>query len=169
MQYRAGLLQGTVFVRPLPDRGTEVCCTVPAKVVRSNRPPDSEWRLLTVSAAAWKRSNRKPKKILIVDDHSVVREGLVQQIKRKVDLEVCSRSQSQAYRFFVTLDHRAMCSHPQNGRIVARTLAEKPPGSHLRPALGDWRLAIGYMCFRSSSPHPFPRPDLNSPLFLPPH
>src|ERR1039457_2611557 len=39
----------------------------------------------------------------------------------------CLAEQSQTYRFFVTLDHRAMCSHPQDGRIVARTLAEKPP------------------------------------------
>jgi PAS domain S-box-containing protein len=37
MQYRAGLLQGKVAVRPRPHRGTEVCCIVPAKVLRSNR------------------------------------------------------------------------------------------------------------------------------------
>jgi PAS domain S-box-containing protein len=37
MQYRTGLLQGTVSVRPRPDRGTEVCCMVPAKVLRSDR------------------------------------------------------------------------------------------------------------------------------------
>jgi signal transduction histidine kinase len=43
MQYRAGLLQGTVSVRPRHDRGTGVCCMVPAKVLRSDRSPsDSE-------------------------------------------------------------------------------------------------------------------------------
>ena len=65
----------------------------------------------------------------------------------------CLAEQSQTYRFFVTLDHRAMCSHPQDVRIVARTLAEAPTR----------RLAIGYLSYHSSSPHPFPRPDFNSP------
>ena len=35
MQYRAGLLQGTVSVRPRPQGGTEVCCIAPAKVLRA--------------------------------------------------------------------------------------------------------------------------------------
>jgi signal transduction histidine kinase len=39
MQYRAGLLQGKVSVRPRRDRGTEVCCIVPSKVLRSDRRP----------------------------------------------------------------------------------------------------------------------------------
>jgi len=35
MQYRAGLLQGTVSVRPRPGSGTQVCCIAPAKVSRA--------------------------------------------------------------------------------------------------------------------------------------
>ena len=56
----------------------------------------------------------------------------------------CLAEQSQTYRFFVTLDHRAMCSHPQDVRIVARTLA------------GDWRLAICPII--PLRPIPFPAP-----------
>jgi len=43
-----------------------------------------------------KRSNRKSKRILIVDDHPVVREGLAQQINRAVDLEVCAEAGTAA-------------------------------------------------------------------------
>jgi len=34
MQYRAGLLQGTVAVRGRATGGTEVCCLAPVKMVR---------------------------------------------------------------------------------------------------------------------------------------
>ena len=38
------------------------------------------------------KSNPARKQILIVDDHPVVREGLVQQINREADLEVCGQA-----------------------------------------------------------------------------
>jgi len=38
------------------------------------------------------RANPGRKRILIVDDHPVVREGLVQQINREADLEVCAET-----------------------------------------------------------------------------
>jgi DNA-binding NarL/FixJ family response regulator len=39
-----------------------------------------------------KATNPKRNRILIVDDHPVVREGLVQQINRQPDLEVCAQA-----------------------------------------------------------------------------
>jgi hypothetical protein len=69
----------------------------------------------------------------------------------------CLAEQSQTYRFFVTLDHRAMCSHPQDGRIVARTLAEKPPApTYARPsAIGDWLFVLSFLFAPSLSPPRF--------------
>ena len=36
MQYRAGLLQGTVTVRARSEGGTEVCCVAPAQMLLFN-------------------------------------------------------------------------------------------------------------------------------------
>jgi DNA-binding NarL/FixJ family response regulator len=47
---------------------------------------------LTVTAAQLNTADRKSKRILIVDDHPVVREGLVQQINREADLHVCAEA-----------------------------------------------------------------------------
>ena len=45
-----------------------------------------------MTADSSKASNSKRKRVLIVDDHPVVREGLVQQINREHDLEVCAEA-----------------------------------------------------------------------------
>jgi DNA-binding NarL/FixJ family response regulator len=45
-----------------------------------------------MNAAKSKSAPPKRKRILIVDDHPVVREGLIQQLNRQPDLEVCSQA-----------------------------------------------------------------------------
>ncbi len=47
---------------------------------------------LTTAVSKPKRPNPDRRRILIVDDHPVVREGLVQQINREADLEVCAEA-----------------------------------------------------------------------------
>src|ERR1700751_5340387 len=46
----------------------------------------------TMSAAKSETASSKRKRVLIVDDHPVVREGLVQQLHREPDLEVCGQA-----------------------------------------------------------------------------
>jgi DNA-binding NarL/FixJ family response regulator len=45
-----------------------------------------------MTASKAKKARLKRKRILIVDDHPVVREGLVQQLNREPDLEVCAEA-----------------------------------------------------------------------------
>jgi len=45
-----------------------------------------------MSAAKSKPAGSERKRVLIVDDHPVVREGLVQQINREPDLQVCGQA-----------------------------------------------------------------------------
>ena len=49
-----------------------------------------------MTTAKSKTGPSKRKRILIVDDHPVVREGLVQQINRESDLEVCAQAGNAA-------------------------------------------------------------------------
>ncbi len=49
---------------------------------------------------------RKPKRILIVDDHPIVREGLTQQINRESDLTVCAQASNATHALAAIEAHK---------------------------------------------------------------
>jgi len=51
-------------------------------------------------------SVRKPKRILIVDDHPIVREGLNQQINRETDLTVCAQASNATHALAAIEEHK---------------------------------------------------------------
>jgi DNA-binding NarL/FixJ family response regulator len=51
-------------------------------------------------------SPRTRKRILIVDDHPIVREGLVQQINREADLVVCAQASNASHALGAVEEHK---------------------------------------------------------------
>ena len=78
MRYRAGLIGGTLEIGPRRGGGTLVRCRLALPPPRRKRSSQET----TIMAA----------KILIVDDHPAVREGLAVRIAAQPDMEVCGEA-----------------------------------------------------------------------------
>ena len=77
---------------------------------------------------ATKPAGQRPQRILIVDDHPVVREGLVRQINREPDLVVCGEAgqATQALTVRVEWPSGATQEFPAVAANQCLTLTEPP-------------------------------------------
>ena len=82
MSYRAGLIHGKLDVRRSDTGGTLVSCLVIERTRAWNKP----------SGRGRVESYSSPAKVLIVDDHPAVREGIMSRISRQSDLIVCGEA-----------------------------------------------------------------------------
>ena len=84
MNYRAKMIGGILEVQPGKPHGTVVTCNFPigARSKTWLRQPSG-------------RRIRRPakKKVFVVDDHPIVRQGLAQMINREPDLMVCGEAE----------------------------------------------------------------------------
>jgi PleD family two-component response regulator len=96
MRYRARVIGATLDLKSRPGQGTQVTCVFIPASQKSGKETKSAQKPAT-NAADPKTNDPKPmnnkspekKKVFIVDDHAMFREGLRQLIDREADLAVC--------------------------------------------------------------------------------
>ena len=99
MRYRAGMIGGSLAIQKGADGGTAVVCTVHLsdEGTMNLRSPPTRW---DKKILIWQNARPIPspaaarKKILIVDDHPMMREGLRAVINREPDLMVCGEAEN---------------------------------------------------------------------------
>ena len=89
MQYRAWIIGATFNISKNQAGGTIITCLLKDTPTAPFVQPSSE-----VSASHSSESNAKKSSVLVVDDHPIVRQGLVQIINREKDLYVCGEAKS---------------------------------------------------------------------------
>lgn len=94
MRYRAQIINATLDIERDRSGGTIVLCTLPlAKLENPEKPVSPPQREEEQPA----RASRKGKtRIMIVDDHPIVRQGIAQLIDQEKDLEVCGEADDAA-------------------------------------------------------------------------
>ena len=79
MHYRAGMIGGSLEIRPEGRTGPLVTCVFPV---------GGELDCMAVNAPVQVDTSKR--KVFVVDDHPIVREGLAQLINREPDLSVAA-------------------------------------------------------------------------------
>ncbi|MCU0848929.1 MAG: response regulator [Spirochaetes bacterium] len=101
MRYRAWIIGSSFEAKRSPGGGTEVACVIRGAAWKEDGalPEDLKMRFLS-------ERNDHRARILVVDDHPIVRQGLVQIINREEDLFVCgeARSAEEAIRLVSRLE-----------------------------------------------------------------
>ena len=82
MQSRAGTIGGWLSIEKDPAGGTAVLCSVPGGRVSWIRHEEDE--------------RKRHKRVLIVDDHPMMRQGLAQLINHEPDLAACGEADTVA-------------------------------------------------------------------------
>ncbi|GAC1660572.1 MAG: hypothetical protein NVS9B4_11720 [Candidatus Acidiferrum sp.] len=96
MKERMRQLAGRLEIVSLPGKGTQVKATLPLGSLRDTPPLSSEDSPI-LSATAHKHSSSAEgislrKRILIVDDHEMLRRGIRTTLQKELDLEVCGEA-----------------------------------------------------------------------------
>ena len=127
MRERALLVGGDVEVESRPDVGTRVSLTVPLDLA------DTE-------VARWKHNGRTelaPMKVLIADDHGIVRSGLRMLLERQLDIEVVGEASDGVEARDMAIRRATRPGDPRREDAQA----DRPPGDPRdpRPGAGTWR------------------------------
>ncbi len=103
MKYRAWLIGATIAISRRQGAGTVVECTLRSDGAKELSPPDEPAGGAIIESGSGGRAG-----IMVVDDHPIVREGLVQIINREQDLFVCgeARNADEAIRLVSRADPR---------------------------------------------------------------
>ena len=90
MRYRAQIIGAALDIERDPRGGTIVMCTLPLTALAA--PVRDELPSLNPARPAGKEAPAGKTRIVIIDDHPIVRKGIAQLIDQERDLEVCGEA-----------------------------------------------------------------------------